>query len=115
MELHRECNSNCDETRSKLIQGLDMNEHDRRVLIRMINFINEYKETEGDLRSLVNKLEGSLSALEDDLPASFTNRWFSHLLELDTVVALGEDKFQYQDTEEDIEILEELISTLVSN
>lgn len=86
-----------------------MNEHTQRILERMLSLLNQFKKGEVALSHLVNSLEGSLSALEEELPRAFYSGWYEHWGELETYLALDLEKERSLDILKEIEALDVLI------
>jgi hypothetical protein len=91
-----------------------MEEYTSRVLNRMLLILKQYKENEISLSYLVNSLEGSLSALEESLPASFYDLWYEHWGELETYLALGIEKERESEILEEIKLLEIHINQILT-
>ena len=58
----------------------------------MLSFLDAYEEDRIGLDQLISDLEGSLNVLEERLPPTFSENWYGHLLELDTILALDEEQ-----------------------
>ena len=74
----------------------------RAILQRSVVFIDDYRNGNISLGRLVSALEGSVNALEEQLPQEFYNSWYGHWGNLETALALGIEKTNKK------EILEEL-------
>ncbi len=86
-------------------------DHTNRIISRMIQLIDDYRNNNINLNQLVNSLEGSLTALEERPSEDFLKDWYAHWGALEQWVALQlEDQRQSQILEE-LKFLEVLLSS----
>jgi len=64
-------------------------DHDARVLKRMIVDLENYKSQDITLRQLVDRLEGGLRALENKPPAKFSTQFYDYWGGLEQYLAAG--------------------------
>ncbi len=76
----------------------------------MISLINRYRKEENlNLLSLVNSLEGSLSAVEEKLPQSFYDNWYKCWGGLEMYLAMGLENDRKREILENLARLERLV------
>jgi hypothetical protein len=91
-----------------------MSEHTKRILNQMLALLSGYEQGTASLRYLVDGLEGSLDALEEELPKAFYDQWYVHWGGLEQILAAGtQDKRSVVLLEEDVKALKALIFQLV--
>ena len=86
-----------------------MNQQTKSVLLRTLSLIEDYQNSKTGLSQLVGALEGSLNALEEQLPEAFYKEWYDHWGNLDVAVALGVEAKNQEEILEEIRLLEEII------
>jgi hypothetical protein len=89
------------------------NEQTRTIMRRLLIFIDEYKNCKISLRQLVSALEGSINALEENLPQEFYCLWYRHWGTLDTALALGVEIKNKKEILEELEELRKLVEKQV--
>jgi hypothetical protein len=87
-----------------------VNEHTRRILKQTLTLLGEYRRGTANLRYLVNGLEGSLNALEEELPETFYTQWYIHWGGLEQILAAGTERKRRMEILEEVEALEALLS-----
>jgi hypothetical protein len=92
-----------------------MNIHSREILNRALIIIKRYRNNEIGLAYLVNSLEGSLTALEEQMPEEFLEKWFSYWGDLEIILSLEEEKQAQNAIYNDLQGLENLISGLLTH
>jgi hypothetical protein len=88
-----------------------MNQQSREILVRSLSLIKDYRDKKISLSSLVKSLEGSLNAIEENLPKNFYDSWYSNWGDLETVVALGNESEALLSISYDLDKLEQLINS----
>lgn len=87
-----------------------MNNHSKRVLRRTITLLEEYRTGKsGNLRGLVDGLEGSLNTLEEELPEDSYLKWYYHWGGLEQVLAAGTEDKRRAEILHDLDALETLL------
>jgi hypothetical protein len=86
-----------------------MQEHTKRVLARAIGFLDGYVAGTMTLRWLVDALEGSIRALEEELPAAFCDRWYRHWGSLEETLAVEGESEDRRATLPEVEALRALL------
>ena len=87
-----------------------MNEHTRRILRQMLTLLGEYQRGIANLRYLVDGLEGSLNAVEEELPEAFYTQWYIHWGGLEQILAAGTERKHRMEILEEVKMLEALLS-----
>lgn len=87
-----------------------MDQHTRRILGRALGLISDYQGGTVDLRCLVDGLEGSLNAVEEELLGSFYARWYAHWGGLEQILAGGAQGIRSVEIREETEALEALLN-----
>ncbi len=91
-----------------------MNEDTKRILNEMLAVLTAYEQETVSLRYLVDELEDSLNALEEDLPKDLYDQWHVHWGALKQIVDAGtQDESSVMLIGENVEALKALISQLV--
>ncbi|MDR3577813.1 MAG: hypothetical protein P4L50_28435 [Anaerolineaceae bacterium] len=87
-----------------------MNQQTRNILQRSLLLINDYRYNKISLQNLVSSLEGSLNALEEQLPEEFYKLWYTYWGNLEIALALGINADTKQKIIGDLEELENTIN-----
>ncbi len=91
-----------------------MNEDTKRILNQMLALLNGYERGTVSLRYVVDGLEGSLNALEEELSKAFYDQWYTHWGGLEQILAANtQDKRSVVLIEEDVKALKASISQLI--
>jgi hypothetical protein len=91
-----------------------MNQQTISIMTRVLEIIDLYKKNEVGLRYLVDSLEGSINALEEELPKEFYNDWFNSWVPLELFLALGKETINKEKIIIELERLHNLVTKLLS-
>lgn len=87
-----------------------------RIFNQILLLIKKYESGDIELNYLLDSLDGSLNALEENIPSGWKDRWLREIIELDTYCALGIEmgkKLEIQDNLQELTLLiNEIINVL---
>jgi hypothetical protein len=92
-----------------------MIEHTKRMLNNMLLLITQYRSGNMGLLNLINSLQGCLSALEEPLPKSFYDAYYSQFINLDTISALDREGKEGDAIIESLTAIENILSDYIFN
>lgn len=91
-----------------------MNEQTYSIMNRILENIKLFKKNEVGLNNLVTILEGSINALDENLPQEFYTAWMNSWSELEICLALGKQDIYKDDILKEVEKLNNLVAAYIS-
>ncbi len=92
-----------------------MQEHTIRILRKNLNYIADYRQGKLSLNELVSSLEGSINALEEQLPEQFYQNWDKSWSELEIALVLDKEELYSDVIHSELIKLESLIVNIVQS
>lgn len=86
----------------------------QRIIVRILNLINDYESGEVSLRRLVDGLEGSVKAMDPPLTGEEAAIFFQHWGMLEVIVATEEEEQYKEYIQESLVELRTIFSKLIS-